>query len=84
MTTDAVYLDIVSERRVVVAYAMTIDGMPLSSSLGTIELIPAGSGTVLRYTEHTAFVDGNDGSEARREGSIALLGALDRELRTHD
>ena len=84
MTTDVVYLDIVPDERIVFAYAMTIDGTPMSSSLGAMELCPATGGTLLRYTEHTAFVDGNDASEARRTGSIGLLAALDEELRTHE
>jgi uncharacterized protein YndB with AHSA1/START domain len=36
-----------------------------------------------RFTEHTAFVDGNDGGAARREGSLGLLEALARELQAH-
>lgn len=84
MTTDSVYLDIVPNERVVFAYAMTIDGAPLSSSLATMELVPTGSETLLRFTEHTAFVDGNDGSVGRREGTLDLLEALAKELDTHD
>ena len=80
MTTDIVYLDIVTNERVVLAYAMTVGGAPMSSSLGTMELVPVPSGTLLRLTEHTAFVDGNDGSASRREGSIGLLEALAHEL----
>ncbi|HWO11005.1 MAG TPA: SRPBCC family protein [Polyangiaceae bacterium] len=83
MATDGVYLDIVKDRRVVFAYSMTLGGEPMSSSLGTMELVPAANGTLLRFTEHTAFVDGNDGSEARREGSLGLLEALAAELRAH-
>jgi hypothetical protein len=63
---------------------MTIGGSPMSSSLATVELVPASPGTLLRFTEHTAFVDGKDGSAGRREGSIGLLEALSRELETHD
>lgn len=80
MTTDAVHLDIVANERIVFAYAMTIDGAPLSSSLGCMELVAIATGTLLRFTEHTAFVDGNDGSESRRLGSLALLEALAHEL----
>jgi uncharacterized protein YndB with AHSA1/START domain len=82
MTFDGVYLDIVPEQRIVFAYSMTISGTPMSSSLSTIELVPAKAGTLLRFTEHTAFVDGNDGSAARREGSIELLERLAQELET--
>jgi uncharacterized protein YndB with AHSA1/START domain len=82
MTYDAVFLDIVPNERIVFAYAMTLAGRPLSSSLSTIELIASGSGTRLRFTEHTAFLDGTDGSAERREGSLGLLEALARELAT--
>ena len=80
MTFDGVYLDIVPNERIVLAYYMTVAGAPLSSSLSTIELVPMAAGTLLRYTEHTAFLDGKDGSASRREGSIGLLDALAREL----
>jgi uncharacterized protein YndB with AHSA1/START domain len=80
MATDCVYLDIVKDERLVFAYSMTIGGEPLSSSLGTIELLPAAQGTLLRLTEHTAYLNGKDGNESRREGSRELLEALAREL----
>jgi uncharacterized protein YndB with AHSA1/START domain len=83
MTTDAVYLDLVPEERVVFAYGMTVAGAPLSSSLGTMELEDTAKGTRLRFTEHTAFLDGTDGSDARREGSLSLLESLARELDAH-
>lgn len=83
MTFDGLFLDIVPSERIVLAYSMTIAGAPMSSSLSTIELVPASSGTLLRYTEHTAFVDGNDGSAGRREGSLGLLEALAKELEAH-
>lgn len=83
MTTDAVYLDLLTDERVVFAYAMTVAGAPLSSSLGTMELEDTAQGARLRFTEHTAFLDGNDGSASRREGSLGLLEALARELATY-
>jgi len=83
MTNDTVYLDIVPEQRLVFAYWMTVAGAPLSSSLGTMELVPVPGGTLLRFTEHTAYLDGNDGSAARQEGTRELLEALARELDAH-
>ena len=80
MTFDGVYLDIVPNERIVFAYAMTVAGRPLSSSLSTVELVASGSGTTLHFTEHTAFLDGTDGSAGRREGSLGLLEALAKEL----
>lgn len=83
MTMDAVYLDIVPDERIVVGYSMTIGGAPLSSSLGAMEFVPTGTGTLLRMTEHAAFLDGNDGTVSRREGTLGLLESLARELETH-
>jgi uncharacterized protein YndB with AHSA1/START domain len=84
MTNDCVYMDIVKNERVVFAYSMTLAGAPMSSSLGSMELSSTPDGTRLRFTEHTAFVDGNDGSAARREGTEGLFDRLVQELATHD
>jgi uncharacterized protein YndB with AHSA1/START domain len=83
MTNDCVYLDIVQNERIVFAYSMTVGGAPMSSSMGTMELLSTPSGTCLHFTEHTAYLDGHDGSAARREGSLGLLEALARELDSH-
>lgn len=83
MTNDCVYLDIAPNERIVFAYSMTIGGAPMSSSLGTIELRSVAAGTLLRLTEQTAYVDGNDGSASRREGTAELLEALAKELQTN-
>ena len=80
MTNDCVFLDIVDNERMVFAYSMTIGGAPLSASLSTIELTPAKGGTRLVFTEHDVFLDGKDGSESRREGSIGLFERLAHEL----
>jgi uncharacterized protein YndB with AHSA1/START domain len=83
VTNDCVFLDIAPDERLVFAYAMTVDGAPMSSSLGTVELRAAKGGTRLKYTEHTAYVDGKDGGDARREGTVGLLDRLGRELDAH-
>lgn len=84
MTNDCVYLDIVDQERIVFAYSMTIGGAPMSSSLGCLEFSTVSGGTSLVLTEHTAYVDGNDGSAARREGSLELLESLALELQRTD
>jgi uncharacterized protein YndB with AHSA1/START domain len=83
MTNDHVYLDIVANERIVFAYHMTMDGAPLSSSLASMELEAEDGGTRLRYTEHTMYLDGNDGSAGRREGCEQFLVRLARELEVH-
>ena len=82
MTFDGVHLDIQPEERIVLAYSMTVGGAPLSSSLATTEFVSVKGGTLLRFTEQTAFTDGEDGSAGRRQGSVGLLEALAKELET--
>ena len=60
MGNDTVYLDIVPERRIVLAYTMTVGDKCISVSLATVEITPAGDGTRLAYTEQGAFFDGAD------------------------
>jgi uncharacterized protein YndB with AHSA1/START domain len=81
MTNDCVYFDIVENERLIFAYSMTIGGTPLSTSLATVEIVAAsGSRTLLQFTEHTIYLDGNDGSVPRREGTVGLFERLAREL----
>jgi uncharacterized protein YndB with AHSA1/START domain len=79
MTTDTVFHDIVPDERVVFVYGMTYRGSPLSSSVATIELLPASGGTRLVMTEHTVHLMG-DASAGRREGTEGLLERLAAHL----
>lgn len=77
---DTVYMDIVADRRIVIAYTMTVAGKRISSSLATKELIADGSGTRLVYTEQAAFFEGADGPKIREQGMSELLKQLAKEL----
>lgn len=81
MRNDTVYQDIVPDRRIVLAYTMTVNGKRISASLTTVVLEPAGTGTRLLFTEQAAFFEGADGVEMRTQGWRSLLEALDQELR---
>ncbi|PSJ58337.1 SRPBCC family protein [Kumtagia ephedrae] len=76
MGNETLYMDIVPDRRIVIAYAMTLEGTPFSASLATIEFLPDGDGTKLVYTEQAAFLDGKDEVASRRDGCGGLLEAL--------
>ena len=78
---DASYQDIVPNQRIVFAYTMAVGDKRLSSSLTTIELLPADKGTDLIFTEQGAFFDGADGVKGREEGCRELLEQLAKELR---
>jgi uncharacterized protein YndB with AHSA1/START domain len=77
---DSVYLDIVTNQRVVLAYTMTVGGKRISASQATFELRAAGTGTQLIFTEQAAFFEGGDGPEMREAGWRELLERLGREL----
>lgn len=82
MTNDTVFMEIVENQRIVFAYSMTIGGNPLSVSLTTVEFVAQDGGkkTLLRFSEHDTFLDGNDGLDSRREGTTGLLQSLANEL----
>jgi uncharacterized protein YndB with AHSA1/START domain len=74
------YTDIVPDRRIVIAYTMTLGGKRISSSQATVELLPAEKGTDLVFTEQAAFFEGADGPQMRQEGWTKLLESLAREM----
>jgi uncharacterized protein YndB with AHSA1/START domain len=82
-TFDAVYGDIVEDERIIYSYDMHRDGTRISVSVATVELLDAEGGTLLRFTEQGAFLDGHDEPAAREHGTgellDALAGALGRE-----
>lgn len=75
------YLDIVGDRRIVMAGTMAEDGRPISASLATVELLPSGTGTRLIYTEQAAFLDQRDTPADRTQGWGEILAKLDAHLR---
>jgi uncharacterized protein YndB with AHSA1/START domain len=77
---ETVYLDIVPDRRIVMAYTMAVDGENISASLGTVEFETTGGGTRLIYTEQGAFFDRADGPSSRKQGWNGLLERLAASL----
>lgn len=77
---ESIYLDIVPGRRIVLAYTMEMDSRRFSASLATVEFLPEGERTRLRFTEQAAFFEGADGAKMRREGWTALFDALRLEV----
>jgi uncharacterized protein YndB with AHSA1/START domain len=76
---DALYYDIVDDARIVYSYEMYANDVRISVSVTTIEFVPNRDGTVLRFTEQGAYLDGFDGPEApkmRLEGTTEMLDNL--------
>jgi uncharacterized protein YndB with AHSA1/START domain len=79
-TNDTLYMDIVTNRRVVFSSTMTIGGQRISASLVTAEMLASGSGTDLILTHQAAFFEGADGPAMRQEGWRKLLERLSAEV----
>lgn len=79
-TAEGRYANIVADERIVYAYAMDADGVPLSVSLTTVEFRPTDRGTRLTLTEQGAFLDGMDRPDHRSQGISAQLDNLAEQL----
>ena len=66
--------------RIVFAYTMAREETRISASLATVELVPEGNGTRLRFTEQIALLDGGDTAAEREAGWRGLLDRLAVEL----
>lgn len=80
ITNDSVYQVIEPNERIILAYAMTVDGAPISGSLLSMEFVPEGSGTKIVLTEQGAYLDGKDAPIHREEGSRQLFESLAKLL----
>jgi uncharacterized protein YndB with AHSA1/START domain len=76
----AVYHDIVQDQRIVYAYRMALDGVPISVSLAVIEIQPDGAGAKLTVTESGVFLDGYDDNGSREAGTGWLMDQLGKSL----
>jgi len=77
---EALYFDVVADRRLVYAYEMHLDGRKISVSLATMEIETSGTGSRLRVTEQGAFLDGYDDGGKRAHGTAWLLDRLGASL----
>ncbi len=77
----AVYQDIVPDERIVYGYRMTLDGVPISASLATIEIQPDAKGTRLVVTEYGVFLDGYEDGGSREHGTNWLMDKLGASLK---
>jgi uncharacterized protein YndB with AHSA1/START domain len=70
---EALYRDIVRDRRIVYTYDMFVDGIRISVSVATAEFAPKGDGTRPVFTEQGAFLDGHETPAPARAGLGSLL-----------
>ncbi len=67
----AKYYDIIPNERIVYAYEMFVDGLRLSVSLATIEILSEGPNTRMVVTEMGAYFESQDTARARQPGQDA-------------
>ena len=72
------YDDIVADRRIVTAYAVSQGSVRISSSVSCLEFALDAGGTHLRITELGAYLDGHDSVEIRKGGVAQQLQQLGR------
>ena len=77
---EALYFDIVPDRRLVYTYDMYFQGKKISVSLASVEFVALGKdngkSTKLIVTEQHAFLDGYEDSGNRERGTLGLLDNL--------
>jgi uncharacterized protein YndB with AHSA1/START domain len=79
-TYEAVYRDIVEDKRIVYTYDMYLGEARISVSVTSVDFAPEGAGTRLTLTEHGVFLDGLDSPALREKGMGHLLEALGADL----
>ena len=80
LANETIFMDIVRNERIVMAYAMMKDGIRLSASLATVTFAATGGETHMTFTEQGAFLDGNDDAESRRKGMEWLFDNLNKQF----
>lgn len=74
---QATYHDIIENERIVLVYDMHVDGVKLSTSVMTIELVAEDGGTRLIHTEQGAYyVGGEEAARSREEGTTFGIEAI--------
>jgi uncharacterized protein YndB with AHSA1/START domain len=73
---DAIYFDVVPDRRLVYAYEMHIDALKISVSLACVEIEPHPVGVRLKVAEQAVFLDGYEDNGSREHGTNALMDKL--------
>jgi uncharacterized protein YndB with AHSA1/START domain len=81
---EALYFDVMPERRLVYTYDMYFQEKKISVSLASVEFVALGKdngkGTKLIVTEQHAFLDGYEDSGNRKRGTLGLMENLELAL----
>ncbi len=73
---EAIYFDVVPDRRLVYAYEMHLDARKISVSLACVEIEPHPDGVKLKVGEQAVFLDGYEDNGSREHGTNWLMDKL--------
>jgi uncharacterized protein YndB with AHSA1/START domain len=73
---EAIYFDVVPDRRLVYAYEMHLDARKISVSLACVEIEPHPEGVKLKVAEQAVFLDGYEDNGSREHGTNWLMDKL--------
>ena len=73
---DAVYFDVMPDRRLVYAYEMHLDALKISVSLACVEIEPHADGVKLKVAEQAVFLNGFEDNGGRERGANFLMDRL--------
>jgi uncharacterized protein YndB with AHSA1/START domain len=80
ISNETGYQDIVPEKRIVMTSKMSLSGKPIQVMVATIEFLPSGTGTEMRFTHQGAYLDWPEGPQMIEAGWRALHDRLANEL----
>lgn len=80
LSNDTVFMDIVPNERIIMAYSMAVNDARISCSLATFAFETVASGTKLTMTEQACFFEHSDGVEMRQQGWTHILESLGKAL----
>ncbi len=81
LSSEGIHLDIVPNKRVVIAASMALGDHRISAALATFDLTPTETGTDLTFTHQAAFFENSDGPTMREAGWNKLLNSLAANLK---
>ncbi|MDZ5696704.1 SRPBCC domain-containing protein [Chelativorans sp. M5D2P16] len=73
------FLEVHPRQRIVYAYTMRTDGIPISSSLVTVEFEGRNGKTIMTFTEQAVFADANNG-DIRESGTSVGFSRLQKAM----
>ena len=80
IANESIYHDIATNRHIVLASKMSLNGKPTVVMIATLEFLPSGTGTDLVLTHQGSYIDWPDGAQMIEMGWKSLLERLGKEL----